>query len=99
MFGMKLHQQQLNMLINMGVTKYNICLDRQYEVIYNSDGSYTQEFEQYKKIVDNMVQQIQPYGEVSVIYDTERLLDYKDSPSDKGKDVFVELYKQRERFT
>lgn len=99
MFGMKLHQQQLNMLINMGVTKYNICLDRQYEIIYNSDGSYTQEFEQYKKIVDNMVQQIQPYGEVSVIYDTGRLLDYKDSPSDKGKDVFVELYKQRERFT
>ena len=99
MFGMKLHQQQLNMLIGMGVTKYNICLDRQYKVIYNSDGSYTQEFEQYKKIVDNMVQQIQPYGEVSVIYDTERLLDYKDSPSDKGKDVFVELYKQRERFT
>ena len=99
MFGMKLHQQQLNMLINMGVAKYNICLDRQYEIIYNSDGSYTQEFEQYKKIVDNMVQQIQPYGEVNVIYDTERLLDYKDSPSDKGKDVFVELYKQRERFT
>ena len=94
MFGMNLHKQQIVLLLELGVTKFNICLDKQYESMYNND-----EFDRYKKIINDFITKLSPYGEVNVVYDTEGLLDYKDSPSDKGKDVFVKLYKQRERFT
>jgi hypothetical protein len=97
MFGMNLHKEQLDLLIALGVKRFNICLDRQYEDIYNFDGSYTEEYQKFQKIIDNIILKLRPYGEVNVIKDTNNLLDYKDSPSDKGKEVFVELYKNRER--
>jgi hypothetical protein len=97
MFGMNLHKEQLDLLIALGVKKFNICLDRQYEHIYEDDSSYTAEYEKYRKIVDNIILKVKPYGEVNVIKDTGNLLDYKDSPSDKGKETFIELYKNRER--
>ncbi len=94
MFGMNLHKQQIGLLLDLGVTKFNICLDRQYESTYDSD-----EFKRYEKIVNDFITKLTPYGEVNVIYDTEGLLDYKDSPTDKGKDVFMKLYSGRERYT
>ena len=35
--------------------------------------------------------------DVYVIWDTNNILDYKDSPSDKGKKIFEQLYKERIR--
>ena len=32
---------------------------------------------------------------VSVIYDSEHELDYKDSPIDKGKEIFIKLFQKR----
>ena len=32
---------------------------------------------------------------VSVIYDSEYELDYKDSPIDKGKEIFIKLFQKR----
>ena len=94
MFGMNLHKQQIGLLLDLGVTKFNICLDRQYESMYNNE-----EFDRYTKIVNDFITKLTPYGEVNVIYDTDGLLDYKDSPTDKGKDVFMKLYSSRERYT
>ena len=37
------------------------------------------------------------YVDVSVIWDTENLLGYKDSPTDLGKEIFLRLYKNRTR--
>lgn len=97
MFGMNLHKEQLDLLIALGVKRFNICLDKQYEYMCNFDGSNTEEYQKFRKIVDNIILKLQPYGAINVIIDTNNLLDYKDSPSDKGKEVFVELYNNRER--
>ena len=42
-----------------------------------------------------MADLFKPYCNVSVIWDNKGLLDYKNSPTDKGKDVFDELYADR----
>ena len=42
-----------------------------------------------------MCQKYQNYVDFSFIYDRENLLEMKDSPTDKGPDIFWQLYKRR----
>ena len=57
------------------------------------------EWEKYKVKVNRIIDMIKPYAkEISIIYDDDvnRLLDYKDSPTDKGEEVFKKLLNNRE---
>ena len=93
MFGMNFSVQKLKLLLNLGVEKFTIALDRQYDVMRG------REWEKYKVKVNRIVDIIRPYAkEISIIYDDDvnRLLDYKDSPTDKGEEVFMKLYNERE---
>lgn len=52
-----------------------------------------------KKKINKIINMIKPYAEeISVIWDNDndRYLDYKDSPVDKGKDIWEKLYNNRE---
>ena len=85
MFGMNFSIQKLKLLLNLGVENFVIALDRQYDVMRG------QEWEKYKIKVNRIVDIIRPYAkEISIIYDNDidRLLDYKDSPTDKGEEIF-----------
>ena len=95
-FGMNLHKQQVKQLIELGVNNFVICLDRQYVNVKQND-EYTDEFQRYTKVIKKSISALKAYGTVSVIWDkdTDNFLDYKDSPSDKGKDIFIKLYKGR----
>ena len=44
---------------------------------------------------DKHIMRMKPFTAVGYINDRWGLLDDKDSPVDKGKDVFVELYKKK----
>ena len=93
MFGMNFSIQKLKLLLTFGVERYIIALDRQYDVMRG------REWEKYKSKVNKIIDIIRPYAkEISIMYDndTERLLDYKDSPTDKGEEVFMKLYNERE---
>ena len=94
MFGMNFSVQKLKLLLTLGVENFTIALDRQYDVMRGK------EWERYKIKVNKIIDIIKPYAkEISIIYDDdiERLLDYKDSPTDKGEDIFNKLYKSREK--
>ena len=94
MFGMNFSIQKLKLLLTLGVEKYIIALDRQYDVMRGV------EWDKYKSKINKIINIIQPYAkEISVMYDDDmnRLLDYKDSPTDKGEKVFMKLYNERER--
>lgn len=98
MFGMNLQKAKLKLLLKYGVNKFVIALDRQYQNV-TIDGEYTKEFLKYREKVDRIIDVIKPYAqEISVVWDNDedRLLDYKDAPCDKGKEVWEKLYKQRE---
>ena len=86
----KLSEYQLNLLLDLNVNEVIIGLDRQYEEV----GS-----EEYKKwlnhIRKNFINPLLPYFKINVLWDTENLLDYKDSPTDKGKETLLKLMKNK----
>jgi hypothetical protein len=91
MFGMNFSLQKLKLLLNLGVDKFVIALDKQYEEIGNA------EYKAWEKKVNKIIDIVRPYAnEISVIWDKDKLLNYKDSPTDKGQDVFMKLWNERE---
>ena len=93
MFGMNFSIQKLKLLLTLGVENFIIALDRQYDVMRGK------EWEKYKSKVNKIIDIVRPYAkEIDIIYDNdmERLLDYKDSPTDKGEDIFIKLWNERE---
>ena len=91
MFGMGFSLQKLKLLLNLGVDKFVIALDKQYEEIGNT------EYKSWEKKVNKIIDIIRPYAnEIAVIWDKDKLLDYKDSPTDKGEDIFIQLWNERE---
>ena len=91
MFGMGFSLQKLKLLLNLGVDKFTIALDKQYEEIGNT------EYKSWEKKVNKIIDIVRPYAnEIAVIWDKDKLLDYKDSPTDKGEDIFIQLWNERE---
>ena len=53
----------------------------------------------YERFCDRLInigEKFAPYCKVTIIWDRENLLNIKDSPFDKGKEIFERLYKERE---
>ena len=89
--GSSFSNQQKKMLLNLGVQEIVLALDRQYE---NEDSEEGRDWK--NKIIKNL-KGLTDYCKVSYIWDVDenRLLEYKDSPIDKGKEVFEKLLKNR----
>lgn len=83
MFGCNLSKMQLQQLIELEVERYVVCLDK-----WGSEEDKVR----WRKDVDKIVKMCMPYGEVVIVEDNG-ILDWKDSPSDKGKEVWDKLYK------
>ena len=87
--GSSLIPYQVKLLLNLGVEEIIIGFDKQFQE-FNDD--------EHKKLVKNFKNIHRKYGtyvQISYLFDKWDLLDYKDSPIDKGKDVFLELFKRR----
>lgn len=89
LFGWNMQPMRRDILIKYNIQSVNIALDKQYQ---STDGA---EFQIYRAHVNKIVRLFKPYCDVYVIWDSENLLDYKDSPTDKGKDVWDVLYNNR----
>ena len=86
----KVFYEQIKLLLSLGVREVIIALDRQYKQV-NDD-----EYKMWaKNIQDNFINVLMPYFNVEVIWDTIDLLDYKDSPTDKGKNTLIKLMKNK----
>lgn len=89
--GSTFSQTQKKMLLELGAEEIVIALDRQYEYEDSEDATI------WKNKILKMSQDLLPYCKVSYIWDTDenRLLEYKDSPLDRGKKVFQKLIGER----
>ena len=99
-FGLNFQKAKRDILIKLGITNVVIALDKQYHKMYDDNGEKTDEFVLYEKKVMKIVDMMSPYVEtIDVVYDTDEsnLLDYKDSPCDKGEDVWWKLWNSKER--
>lgn len=81
---------QVELLKELGVEEVIIALDKEYEK-YGSKEEKAYAMKVRKGIINKLL----PYFTVSVMWDKEDLIGYKDSPTDKGADVFHKLFRER----
>lgn len=90
MSGSSFSDRQLDLIKNLDIDEVIIAVDKEFEKIGD-------DLERYyaKKIEKTIANKIKPYKNVSVVWDKKGLLGMKDSPTDEGKDVWLELFRNR----
>lgn len=88
--GSYITDEQIKILLDLGIENVILGLDKEFEE-HGSD----EEFFYRQKVRSAFLDKLLPYFHVSLLWDSFGLLDYKDAPTDKGKDVFDYLYKHR----
>ena len=87
--GSNIVSYQVELLLSLGVQEIIIALDKQFKEIGDDE---------WKKLTANLMNIHNKYGkytQVSYLFDKGDILDYKDSPFDKGKDAFLQLFTER----
>ena len=88
--GSSFSDRQLEILKQMDIEEVIIAFDKEFNNIGDESEKYYA-----KKIKDTVASKLKAYYSVSVLWDTKGLLDKQDSPTDKGKEVFDTLMKER----
>lgn len=89
MCGSTLSNYQFQQLIDAGATEICIAIDRDFNSIYDD------EYEKVIKKIEKMSQKYSPLCNLSFILDTKGLTGYKHSPTDDGKEIFMQLWRDR----
>lgn len=84
--GSSLHKKQIELLVNAGAEKILIAYDKEGESQYQA--------EKYFNKLRNFCNRYKNICKMGFIYDTKNLLSLKDSPFDKGKEIFIKLYRE-----
>ena len=88
--GSNLTDYQRGLILMLDVKEVIIALDKQYESINSEECN-----KWAKHIKEKIIDKLSPYFSVTVLWDMNGLLNYKDSPTDKGKDVLLQLMEQK----
>lgn len=89
LYGSNMSDYQANLLRKLGVEELIVALDKEYQNEH--------EYRTYLKVLVKKFQKFQSFFTVTFILDDfdSSLLDYKDSPSDHGKETFEKLLRKR----
>ena len=87
--GSAVSSWQINKLIEYGAIEIIIAFDRQFQKIGD------EEYDHWTKNLNAINLKYSGYVKISFIIDTKNKLRYKDSPIDRGADIFKELFKDR----
>lgn len=85
--GQSITREHIQLLLKMGVKRVVLAYDADYETYEE----LAEKEKQYRKLA----QILTPYFNVSILMDYDLQLDYKDSPVDKGKEVFDRILRER----
>lgn len=88
--GSSMTYHQLDILKQLDIEEVIIALDKEFEEVGSQEEKFYAE-----KITSVFIDKLSPYYRTSVIWDIEGLLELKDSPTDKGPEVFQKLLEQR----
>lgn len=89
--GSNLTKRQIELVLELKPLEIIVGLDKQYEQLDSDEYNAWQD-----KIVKKFIKPLSPYVKVSVLWDDSNLLGYKDSPTDRGKEVFLKLFNERQ---
>lgn len=87
--GSNFIKYQFWLVHSAGAEEIIIGFDRQYKNI--GDEEY---YKWVKKLKEN-AKKYSNYCDITFLFDTKNLLDYKDAPVDKGPEIFLQLFKER----
>lgn len=87
--GSSLISYQVQLLLSLGVEEIIIAFDKQFKEIGDD------EFKRWTKKLIDIHNKYSSYTTINFIFDKWNLLQYKDSPIDKGKNIFLELFNRR----
>ena len=87
--GSNIIAHQIQLLLSLGVKEVIVAFDRQYK----ETGS--EEWRRWTKKLTTIHEKYGSQVQISYIFDKENRLEYKASPIDQGKDLFLELFKER----
>ena len=87
--GSSLISYQVKVLLSLGVEEIIIAFDKQFKEVGD------EEWKRWTKKLKSIHKKYSPYVQISFLFDKWNLLDYKDSPIDKGPDIYLELFKKR----
>ena len=90
--GSSISPQQRRMLIDLGVNELVLGFDREF-----TGGRESEDTKEYEQKLLRVVNPLIPFINVSVIMDYNGLTALKDAPTDRGREIFEELYHQRVR--
>lgn len=88
--GSNLNKFQVSLLTNiLGANEITIAFDKEYK------DWHSEEAQVYRTKIENICRKYKGQATFYYIWDMDNLLEYKDSPFDRGKEVFEELYKHK----
>lgn len=87
--GSNLIKYQFWLIHSSGAEEIVIGFDRQYKSIGD------EEYYKWIKKLKEIAKKYSNYCNITFLFDTKNLLDYKDAPIDKGIDIFLQLFKER----
>lgn len=87
--GSSFTQYQCSLLLNLGVEEIIIAFDKQWQQ------SGDDEFQRWTKKLEAINNKYKKYVLISFIFDKNNILEYKDSPIDRGSEKFKTLFKNR----
>ena len=88
--GSSLSPLQVKLLTELDIEEVVLAFDKDFNTLESLEADLVRNF-----IVDT-ASKLNSYVNVSAMFDTENLLGYKDSPSDKGKEILTHLYQNRQ---
>ena len=88
--GSSLSQDQINLIMKLGVTEVILGYDREFQGGYGDADT-----EEYEKKLLKTVKPLTLYFNTYIIMDYDHLTGYKDSPTDCGKEILEKLLKQK----
>ena len=81
----------MDLLLDLGVDEVILCYDKEW-----TDGVGQPEYMAYREKLRQHVQYLSQYCATYIVMDKDGLLNYKDSPSDKGREILETLMRQKE---
>ena len=87
--GSNLINYQVQLLLSLGVEEICIAFDKQFQKIGDD------EWKRWTKKLKELNRKYSPLVQISFLFDKMNLLGYKDSPIDRGPEIFMQLFKER----
>lgn len=87
--GQSISKYQFQLLLDLGIRELVVGFDADFHEVGDED------FSEVVRRLEKIYNKFSSYVNVSFLFDKTGLLGYKDSPFDKGKEVFEYLWRQR----